>query len=568
MKQILAAMDIGTNSVRLAVVQVAPNHTWTTLASQKQVVRLGEGEFEAEGKKRKKGDEDTHASRLTEAAIARGALVCARFAEVARGFGADEIIALATAAVREAGNGSEFVERVRDLADLDVRVISGQEEARLIYLGVSSGVDIPQGQRALFMDIGGGSTELIVGSGQEHVFLDSLRSGAIRLTAQFVPDPKKPIPPAIWAQMQKQVRSMLAPAARAIAKAGFSAMYGSSGTAQNIAEIAAHIGPAPFPTSFRNYALTLEGAQNVMRRLCALPIEQRRRVPGINPERADIIIGGGCILQTVMETVGAASLRISDRGLREGILIDRLRRDDAPVQAGSDAVSLPAVAKKTLGKEPDAAEGEASSARLRSIRQLMEATHVDETHSAHIVRLSLSLFDQWKTLGLHVYGRARELLEYAALLHDAGFFVSHTDHQQHSYYLIRHSELLGFNDREVEIIASLALYHRKALPRKKHAHFAGLDGKTQRLIQVLSCALRLAEALDRSHLMLVQSVACETQGNPSRLTLTLHATADAQLEVWAAEAQAPAFEKTFGLPLEVQVAPFTQGEQTARPLRS
>ncbi len=570
MKQILAAMDIGTNSVRLAVVQVGPNHTWTTLANQKQVVRLGEGEFEAEGKKRKKGDEDAHASRLTEAAIARGALVCARFAEVARGFGADEIIALATAAVREAGNGSEFVERVHDLADLDVRVISGQEEARLIYLGVSSGVDIPQGQRALFMDIGGGSTELIVGSGQEHVFLDSLRSGAIRLTAQFVPDPKKPIPPAVWAQMQKQVRSMLAPAARAIAKAGFSAMYGSSGTAQNIAEIAAHIGPAAFPTSFRNYALTLEGAQNVMRRLCALPIEQRRRVPGINPERADIIIGGGCILQTVMETVGATSLRISDRGLREGILIDRLRRDDVPAQRPAEAFPFPALGKKKASafQQPDTTEGEASSARLRSIRQLMEATHVDEPHSAHIVRLSLSLFDQWKTLGLHVYGRARELLEYAALLHDAGFFVSHTDHQQHSYYLIRHSELLGFNDREVEIIASVALYHRKALPRKKHARFAGLDGKTQRLIQVLSCALRLAEALDRSHLMLVQSVACETQGNPSRLTLTLHATADAQLEVWAAEAQAPAFEKTFGLPLEVQVAPFAQREQTARPLRS
>ena len=568
MKQILAAMDIGTNSVRLAVVQVGAGHTWTTLANQKQVVRLGEGEFETEGKKRKKGDEDARVSRLTEAAIARGALVCARFAEVARGFGAEEIIALATAAVREAENRDEFVDRVRDLSDLDVRVISGQEEARLIYLGVSSGVDIPAGQRALFMDIGGGSTELIVGDGQEHVFLDSLRNGAIRLTAEFVRNPKEPIPAAVWAQMQKQVRSMLAPAARAIAKAGFSAMYGSSGTAQNIAEIAAHIGPAPFPTSFRNYALTLDGAQNVMRRLCALPIEQRRRVPGINPERADIIIGGGCILQTVMETVGAASLRISDRGLREGIIIDRLRRDDVPAPATADALSLPAAGRKKKGGRLSApAERETSSARLRSIKQLMEATHVDESHAAHIVRLSLSLFDQWKTLGLHVYGRARELLEYAALLHDAGFFVSHTDHQQHSYYLIRHSELLGFNDREVEIIASVALYHRKALPRKKHAHFAGLDGKTQRLIQVLSCALRLAEALDRSHLMLVQSVECEMQGNPSRMTLTLHATADAQLEVWAAQAQASAFEKTFGLLLEVRVAEIAGGEQTARPAR-
>ena len=183
----------------------------------------------------------------------------------------------------------------------------------------------------------------------------------------------------------------------------------------------------------------------------------------------------------------------------------------------------------------------------------MRATGVDETHAGHIVSLSLTLFDQWKALGLHDYGRARELLEYAALLHDAGFFVSHTDHQQHSYYLIRHSELLGFNDREVEIIASLALYHRKSLPRSKHASFARLDSKTQRLIRVLSCALRLAEALDRSHLMLVRAVRCVHLAKPDRVLMTLKTSADAQLELWAAEGQASAFEKTFGLPLEVCV---------------
>jgi len=138
-------------------------------------------------------------------------------------------------------------------------------------------------------------------------------------------------------------------------------------------------------------------------------------------------------------------------------------------------------------------------------------------------------------------------------LHDAGFFVSHTDHQQHSYYLIRHSELLGFNDREIEIMASLALYHRKATPRRKHAHFARLDAKAQRAIRVLSCALRLAEALDRSHLMLVQDIACEKLARPDRVRMTLLASADAQLEVWAAEGQAPVFEKTFALPLEVRV---------------
>ena len=532
-----AAMDIGTNSVRLAVVEVKTNQTWTTLASQKQVVRLGEGEFDQVPASPKRDEGDSGGHSLTEAAIARGALVCARFAEVARGFGAEEIVALATAAVREADNGDEFVKRVRGLADLDVRIISGQEEARLIYLGVVSGVDLPPGERALFMDIGGGSTELIVGDSQSYAFLDSLKMGAIRLTAEGVPDPSKPVSAAAWDDLQQRVRSLLAPAARAIGAVGFSVMYGSSGTAQNLAEIITNAAVTPNPTSLRNYELSLADVQATTKRLCAMTLEQRRRVPGINPERADIIIGGAAILQTVMETVGATAIRISDRGLREGIIVDRLRR-------------IPAVEGTDIRPE---------SARRRSIGQLMAATGVDAAHSAHIVHLSLSLFDQWKMLGLHDYGSARELLEYAALLHDAGFFVSHTDHQQHSYYLIRHSELLGFNDREIEIMASLALYHRKATPRRKHANYARLDAKAQRAIRVLSCALRLAEALDRSHLMLVQDILCEKLAQPDRVRMTLLATADAQLEVWAAEGQAPAFEKTFGLPLEVQVQPTPAG---------
>ena len=537
-------MDIGTNSVRLAVVEVQANGTWTTLASQKQVVRLGEGEFDlaapkdAPGKSRdeKSKDEDSGSGHsLTEAAIARGALVCARFAEVARGFGSEEIIALATAAVREADNGDAFVQRVCDLAGLDVRVISGQEEARLIYLGCVSGIDLPPKTKALFMDIGGGSTELIVGDSAGYVFLDSLKMGAIRLTAEGIADSSKPIPPAAWADLQRHVRSLLVPAARAIARAGFSVMYGSSGTAQNLAEIIASSAPAPNPTSLRNYELSLADIQATTKRLCGLTLEQRRRVPGINPERADIIIGGSAILQTVMETVGAGSIRISDRGLREGIIVDRLRR--------GDSLGVPSVIATD------------DSARRRSIGQLMAATRVDETHAAHIVSLALTLFDQWKALGLHEYSRSRELLEYAALLHDAGFFVSHTDHQRHSYYLIRHSELLGFNDREIEIMASLALYHRKSVPRRKHPQFARLDARTQRVIRVLSCALRFAEALDRSHLMLVKDIKCEKLTKPDRVRMTLYASADAQLELWAAEAQSPAFEKTFDLPLEVRVLP-------------
>jgi exopolyphosphatase/guanosine-5'-triphosphate,3'-diphosphate pyrophosphatase len=527
--RIFAAMDIGTNSVRLAVVEVKSDDTWTTLASQKQVVRLGEGEFDNSPKKQKKESIPKHL--LTDEAIARGALVCARFAEIARGFGAEEIVALATAAVREADNQDEFVDRVRHLADLDVRVISGHEEARLIYLGVASGVEWRGSKKALIMDIGGGSTELIVGDRDNYTFLDSLKLGAIRLTSEFLPNTSKPITPAAWETLRLHIASVLAPAARAIKSEGFSVMYGSSGTAMNLAEIAAYASGGSIPTSFRNYTLALSDVQAITKRLCSMTVEQRRRVPGINPERADIIIGGSAILQTTMEIVGANEITISDRGLREGIVVDRLRRSAIYSSDNTGYVG----------------------ARMRSVRQLMAATRVDAVHAEHIVHLALTLFDQWKDLGLHDYGRARELLEYAALLHDCGFFVSHTDHQQHSYYLIRHSELLGFNDREVEIMANLALYHRKATPRKRHPNFAQLDPKTQRLVRVLSCALRLAEALDRSHLMLVKSVRCDRLTNPDRISLSFEGGQEAQLEVWAAQGQSPAFEKIFGMPLVVNV---------------
>ncbi|MGO8672544.1 MAG: HD domain-containing protein [Capsulimonadaceae bacterium] len=535
--RVFAAMDIGTNSVRLAVVEVRTGFTWNVLTLQKEVVRLGEGEFARGGDSallERRGHAGHH---LTEAAIARGALVCARFAEAARGFGAGRIIALATAAVREAHNQDEFLQRVRDLADLDVRVVSGQEEARLIYLGVSSGVNLPPGKKALFIDIGGGSTEVIVGDSATHYFLDSIKLGAIRLTAERIPDPSKPVTPALWAALQRYVRSSMAPAVRAINAAGCSIVYGSSGTAHNLAEIVAHAGAAPVPTSYRNHTLSLTDIQMATRRLCTMNIEQRRRVPGINPERADIIIAGAVILQTALESVGATEIHISDRGLREGIVIDYLVQ-----RAGDAAIGRPL---DNLG------------ARQRSINHLMHATGVDEGHARHVVHLALSLFDQWRLLGLHDYERARELLEYAGLLHDCGFFVSHTDHQQHSYYLIRHSELLGFNDREVEIIANLALYHRKALPRPKHPSFARLDAKTRRVVRVLGCALRLAESMDRSHLMLVRNVRCICATKPDRIVMIMESATDAQLEQWAVEAQAPAFLKTFDLPLEVRVQPIS-----------
>jgi exopolyphosphatase/guanosine-5'-triphosphate,3'-diphosphate pyrophosphatase len=522
----LAAMDIGTNSARLLVVEVHEDYTWTTIAMHKEVVRLGEGEFV------------TGQPKLIPEAMARGVAVCTRFADMAKSYDADEIIALATAATREAENQEDFVEQIRLDTNgyLDVRVISGDEEARLIYLGVRSGVDQVPGQRALFMDIGGGSTELIVGDSARYHFLDSMKVGAIRLTSLFLDGRTGVIPPMIWASLQRHVRSIVAPAARAIEREGFVRMFGSSGTIISLAEIAARRAHplGELPTSMRNYELTLADLEIVTQQLCKMTLDERRRMPGLSPERADIVIGGAAILQTVMEVVGAKSILISDRGLREGIVVDRLLRNES--------------AKRHLEEE---------SVRARSTRRLARRCLVDIEHAEKVGNLALSLFDQTKLMGLHELGQDyRELLQYGALLHDCGFFVSHTGHHQHSYYLIRHAELLGFNDVEVEIMAQIALHHRKALPRRRDPGFSGLPEFKQEVVRVLSCFVRLAEALERSHMGTIHSlfIAPERSTNRVLITLYINPGSDSSVELWAVQNQATAFEKTFHVPLDVAVA--------------
>jgi exopolyphosphatase / guanosine-5'-triphosphate,3'-diphosphate pyrophosphatase len=532
----LAAMDIGTNSARLLVVEVHEDYTWTTIAQHKEVVRLGEGEFGA-----------GHV-RLIPEAMKRAAAVCSRFAEIAKSYDADEIIALATAATREAENQEEFVDMIRRDTDgyLELRVISGDEEARLIYLGVRTSVDLLPGQKAFFMDIGGGSTELILGDSASYTFLDSLKVGAIRMTSLFLEGHTGPVLPVEWSNLKRHVRNALAPAARAIERQGFAKMFGSSGTIISLAEIAARKAHplGELPTLMRNYELSLIDLESIIQMLCKMSLEERRKVPGLSPERADIVIGGAAILQTVMEVAGANSIIISDRGLREGIVVDRLLRDES--------------AKSHLEEE---------SVRARSTRRLARRCLVDFEHAKRVTDLALSIFDQTKDLGLHqLYQPAvRGLLSYAGLLHDCGFFVAHTAHHLHSYYLIRHAELLGFNDVEVETIARIALHHRKALPRKRDTGFLGLPEYYQEIVRVLSCCLRLAEALERSHIGVVQSVVLTPEDDEPRINMRLFIppSTDASIELWAVQNQAAAFEKTFHQPLDVVLATLPPSGQTS-----
>ena len=510
----VAFMDIGTNSIRLLLVRLHPNHSYTILTQLKQIVRLGEGEF-------------TH-RYLQPQAMARAVLVAKQFAGLARAHGADEIIAVATAATREADNQDAFITRLQDEAQLDVRVVSGPEEARLIYLGVSSGIHLGDRQ-AFFIDIGGGSTEVIIGTQHQHSYIGSLKLGAIRLTTHFLPEERGPVSLRKYDGIQRYVRHHAVRTIRELRAYRIDLAIGSSGTIKNLADVAARqFHKRPWQ---RDDVLTYAHLKQVVAMLAALSLEERRKVPGLNPERADIVLAGAAILDAFMQALEVPDLQISERGLREGLLVDYLL------------------------KYEDASLLTDMSVRTRSVLQLGRACHFDEAHAWTTTRLALGLFDSARDAGLHRLGAwERELLEYTALLHHIGAFLTYTDYQAHTYYLIRNANLLGFDQKEIAIMATTALYQRKTLSRKKHPEFAALDTRSQQIVRVLSVFLCLAENLDRGHAGLVQQVRlCPVDAK--HIALHIHAPHDCQVEVWGIHKHAEAFEKAFGQRLVVRVMP-------------
>lgn len=515
--RVIGFIDIGTNSIRLLLVRVHRNQSFNVLSQRKEVVRLGEGEFET--------------GELQREPMQRAVLVCRMFREMAESFGVKEIIAVATSATRDARNQRKFLRTLKREAGLDVKVVSGLEEGRLIYLGVASGIKIDE--LAFFIDIGGGSTEVIVGGQHEYEYVDSLSLGAIRLTNQFLENHKGPVSQEMYSRIQNYIRDSAIRAIQELKKYNLSMAVGSSGTIENLADIA--ILAATGRRRTMDDAMTHKQLRKVVRMLCSLPLEERRKVPGINPDRADIIIAGAAIIDTMMGELELDSIRISERGLRDGLLVEYLTTQSGvyPVEA---------------------------SFRAQSIVRLGRALGFDEEHGRHIADLSLQLFDSSREHKLHKLGsHERELLEYSSLLHDVGVSLSYSNHQAHSYYFIRNAELLGFNENEISIMAATTLFHRKRFPKKKHPEYAALGKKARRTVRYLSVFLGIAESLDRSHQQLVREVFLEPKGKKKAL-LTLFSSHEIPLEMWGVEYHRSAFKKVFDRKLKVRrVDPAARG---------
>jgi exopolyphosphatase/guanosine-5'-triphosphate,3'-diphosphate pyrophosphatase len=507
--QTLGFIDIGTNSVRLLVVELHGGRSWSVVTQQKETVRLGEGEF---------GEQAT----LQPEAVERAVLVCARFAELARAHGAGDMVTVATAAVREAVNREAFVRRLRDEAGLHAHVVSGAEEARLIFLGVLSRVHV-RDERLLVVDIGGGSTELAVGGAEGAEAVESMRLGAIRLTA-LVPPGDGPVTPRVYREMRRRVELTIAPLVRRLRDRPIDAAFGTSGTIVNLAAVAARM--LHGEEAAADQQLARKDLRAVMKALRALPLEQRRSAPGLNPARADIVIAGGAIIETVMDELGLRTITaLAQCGLREGLVMDHVARDERGRATGS--------------------------VRERSVLRLAHATGGDDGHGRHVARLAAELFDSAREAGLHALGDGpRELLGYAALLHDIGSLLSYSDHQRHSFYLIRNADLLGFDQEEIAVMAATAFYHRKGLPRARHDALRSVDPEDRDTVRWLSLFLRMAEILDRGHDGAVGHAALSRTG-AHEVSLTLATGGDWRLEEWGLERRRATLEKALKAKLQV-----------------
>ena len=508
----VAFLDIGTNSIRLLLVRINLNHSISILTQQKEVVRLGEDEFLEQ--------------TLQPKAMQRAVLVCQKFWEMAQSRLADEIIAVATSATREASNQQDFIAMLKEKARIKVHTISGKEEARLIYLGVSSGLHLGD-QNALFIDIGGGSTELAIGNQQQYLLLDSLRLGAIRLASTTQQhNPNGVVDAEQYALICNTVRAQVVRAAQRFQPYQPTMAIGSSGTIINLAEISSRMF---YKRRLQpDDVMTAAELKATIQMLCSRDLEERRLVPGINPERADIIIPGAAILDVLMDEMHLPAITVSQRGLRDGLLVDYLARNN--LQTTIDQLSV----------------------RERSVLQLARASMIDEDHAEQVRFLALQLFDSAAALGLHhLDARQRELLGYAAYLHDVGAFINYNNHHAHTYYLIHNSELLGFDQSEISIMASAAFYHRKNLPARKQAEFSDLNQTDQEAVKVMGMFLRLSESLDRSHRSAVTKVSF-LPVDEKAVILEIEARRDDQLELWGVENHTEAFKKTFGVKLIVR----------------
>ncbi|MDD2321833.1 MAG: Ppx/GppA phosphatase family protein [Geobacteraceae bacterium] len=499
----LAAIDIGTNSIRCIVVEVVNGDTFRILDDEKATVRLGESLGDGQG--------------IAPAAWERAMETLLRMKKIVDGYAVEHLEAVATSAVRRAANREEFIRVVAERTGIRVAVIPGEEEARLVSVSVLHNFDM-EGIRYGMIDIGGGSVEIVTALGNRIEEYYSLELGAVTLSEKFLRS--DPVARDELLALGKHARITLKEAFEG-EDAKAHCLVASGGTITSVAAMIMAIRGESFD-SVHGYEVLRSDVVHLLAMLVRKSLRERRGIPGLNPDRADIIVAGVAVVDELMKFFGANILRVNERGIREGLILDSLRKHSL-------------------------IEGKVRRRNWRTAAQEFgRSCLVDEEHSRQVARLSLEMFDV--LAGAFALGeRERCMLEVAALLHDTGYFINYSSHHKHSYHLIRHADLLGFTPREREIIANVARYHRKSLPKKKHEGFARLSEPDRMLVARLGGILRLADGLDRRRNCLVKQLRCELSNRQLRIFLL--GKEDLAVEIFAGTAKGELFESAFQLKL-------------------
>lgn len=501
----LAAIDIGSNSIRLVVAEAKPDGRYRILDDERESTRLGRSLSES--------------GELDEESIEASLAALRRFKSIASGLGVENLRAIATCAVREATNGAEFCQRVQGQLGLTIEVISSQKEAHLAFHSVRRRFDLKD-KNTLLADIGGGSTEIVLASGEliEAIYATSL--GAVRLSEKF--GSGQSLAGEDFDRMQKSIdRQLKKTTEKPVAPIHL--LIGSGGTFTALANIAmASKGQSRLPVA--GCQVSRAELRHLIDRLRKMSLKQRREVAGLNPDRADIIVPGLTTIDRIMRRFKVNLLQVHSFGVRDGLLLSMIEQLQGSIEA-------------------DPVEESAQ------IERFAAACNVELHHSRHVAKLSLQIY-----VGLCEHYKLdvddARLLDAAARMQDVGYLINYEKHHKHSYHLILHSGIEGFRPEELEIVANVARYHRGAEPKNKHENFRRLSEENKKRVLALAAVLRLAGGLDRSHNQTVKAV--EVCGAKKQIELVISADDYPEVNLWAARRRAGLFEKVFDTELTIR----------------
>jgi exopolyphosphatase/guanosine-5'-triphosphate,3'-diphosphate pyrophosphatase len=505
----LAAIDIGTNSIHMIIVKVTSRQSYEVLVQEKEMVKLGAGVFANKV--------------ICQEAFDNGLETISRYVQLADQYGVEHIITAATSATREAKNGREFLDRLIQDVGLSPQMISGKEESRLIFLAVNKTIDLGK-ENAMVLDIGGGSTEAVVGNREEVLFMSSMKLGVLRLLDRV--GNQDPLDRKQQKDLKEHIRSIAGKIIPKASQVGFSKVVGTSGTIRTLGEAALILNDKNIINSVNAEVVKIKDLEKIIDKLLELEPGKRSTIPGISANRVDAIHLGGLLLLELLKISKVDEITLSDASLRDGLIIDYLEKNGQKLD------------RLEQGKD------------VRESSSLMMALRYDTdiAEKKHISKLALQLFDQLKALhGLE--DSSRELLHQASLIYDIGQFVNFKDFHKHSRYLILKGRLRGFNNDELTILAHLSRYHRKSGPKKRHKKFKKLDMNLRRLVRGLSGILRVAVGLDKTKNQWVENVYCIPSDH--KLTIELFGEESLDLEIWEAQRFSDTLGEFLGLEVEI-----------------